>query len=414
MKHVILAAVLTALILCGCTQTIPSPSTPSTVPTTEAPQTTTTEPTAPTIPKPEAQAVEILSASVRGRNIAATLSDSSYLTQAWIFAGESLVISGETPFAALYIQWEQLPQAYTLTWDGGSLDNSGSFLHEYIRLPQQVTEIALSSPTGEHLPVCGIRLFTQGSTPADVQDWLAPCREADILVFPTHADDDVLIFGAVMSYYAIEKGLTIQTAFPVFHPGEPERKHEQLDGLWALGIRHYPVVGNIPDLMSRSLAEAKVLHQNDDLLYWQVSQIRRFRPLVILGHDIGGEYGHGQHRLNTHFLLQAVEAAADSAQYPELGAPWNTPKVYLHLYPERQIVFDVNAPLQNDPDGRTPFQIAEDAYALHVSQHKYYFQVTQGESDPMDCRVFGLWRSTVGSDTAWDLMENIDPGNFRR
>ena len=151
------------------------------------------------------------------------------------------------------------------------------------------------------------------------QDWLAPCETADILVFPTHADDDALFFGAVISYYAIEKELTVQTAFMTDHRYEPFRNHERLDGLWEMGVRHYPIVGTARDFYTMSLQEAANYHGYDPILEWQVRQIRRFKPLVILGHDIEGEYGHGHHKLNTHCLIQAVEMAADARQYPEIA-----------------------------------------------------------------------------------------------
>lgn len=268
--------------------------------------------------------------------------------------------------------------------------------------------MTLILPEGAGSELCQVRAFTEGSPPEGIQDWKPPCTQADILVFPTHADDDVLFFGALMSYYAIEKDLTVQTAFLTRHFEEPERAHERLDGLWELGIRHYPVLSEAPDLYSKSLEKARRQYAAYDLLGWEIRQIRRFRPKVIVGHDLNGEYGHGGHMLGAHALVQAVELAADGQAAPEsakeFGA-WDTPKLYLHLYPQNRICLDVSTVLQNDPRGRTPFQVAADAYTHHKSQHKWSFRVTR-EDPNENCVEFGLYRSLVGPDTGNDIMEH--------
>ena len=62
--------------------------------------------------------------------------------------------------------------------------------------------------------------------------------------------------------------------------------------------------------------------------------------------------------------------------------------------------------LEKDPAGRTPFEIAKDAYLWHVSQQQYYFAVSQDPNSVMDCTRFGLYRTLVGYDTGSDLMEH--------
>lgn len=77
-----------------------------------------------------------------------------------------------------------------------------------------------------------------------------------------------------------------------------ERGHERLNGLWEMGIRHYPILGTMEDSGTHSMETVANLHKKDDLKGWQVTQIRRFQPLVVVGHDLDGEYGNGQHKLN--------------------------------------------------------------------------------------------------------------------
>ena len=105
-----------------------------------------------------------------------------------------------------------------------------------------------------------------------------------------------LFFGALLSYYAIERQLKVQTAFMVEHRGDPQRDHERLNGLWEMGVRHYPILGTAPDTKETQLHAAKVFYASSNIEQWQVEQIRRFKPMVIVGHDLKGEYGNGGHK----------------------------------------------------------------------------------------------------------------------
>lgn len=383
---------------------------------TEPTQTEPVEVTEPVVePEPVAEYIDSgVVMTLDGADITWQLAEADYSRSTGVSASQVLSVESEAPFAALYIIWDRNPGKFTLVWDGGSLEcGEEGFLHDYIRLPEEVGSLSFVFDGDQTRYVCSMGAYTYGTAPDRVQDWLAPCETADILAFPTHADDDVLFFGAVLSHYAIEEELAVQTAFMTDHYYEPVRKHERLDGLWAMGIRHYPILGTARDYYTMDLTEAANYHAYDGILQWQVELIRRFKPLVILGHDIDGEYGHGQHKLNTHYLIQAVEQAADARQYPRIALQyglWNTPKLYLHLYDQQGIVFDVNTPLQNDPEGRTPFVIAQDAYKCHVSQQEYYFAVSQDPNSVMDCTRFGLYRTLVGYDTGNDLMEHTQRG----
>lgn len=344
------------------------------------------------------------------QNLSRLLLDNAHMTKFVTQPGIPIQLDSQVPFRNLYIKWETLPGPYTLQWDGGSLVcGTDGFLYEYIRLPQDITSLEILLPE-EPQTLCDIRLFTGGDDPEDVQIWLPPCQEADILLFPTHSDDDVLFFGPLISYYAIERQLTVQTAFMVEHVYEPHRLHERLDGLWAMGVRHYPILGNAPDTGSHNFYFGMSFYADSNIEQWQVEQIRRFRPLVVVGHDIMGEYGNAGHRVNTHYLLSALESAADPEAFPQSAArygTWDIPKLYLHLYRENEIILDVNTPMSRDPEGRTPFQIAQDAFGCHHSQNKHGMTVQQGTSLYYDCRPFGLYRSRVGADTGADIMENI-------
>ena len=139
-----------------------------------------------------------------------------------------------------------------------------------------------------------------------------------------------------------------------------------------------------------------------------VERIRRFRPEVIVTHDLNGEYGHNQHKITARVMQAAIEAAADSSRFPDSAqryGAWQTKKLYLHLYGENRLYMDWQTPC-DALDGRTPLETAQLGYSMHVSQHKYYQVVAGGAYDNA---AYGLSYSTVGLDTAGrnDMFEHI-------
>lgn len=394
---------------------------PSTQPATESPTQPPEETAPPTEPEPEPEPVaELIEEGVKilvgGTDCTRFMSDGNHKTLNNVYDKE-IVVESETPFSTMYIEWNRVPGIYSIVWDGGSIEcGQYGFLHEYIRLPEAITRAHFEFTEGEYHALCDVEVLTAGSAPEGIQDWLPPCDEADILVFPTHSDDDVLFFGPLISYYAAQPDLVLQTAFMVEHTFYPERGHERLNGLWTMGVRYYPILGTAPDSSIFHFDHAMSFYASSNIEQWQVEQIRRFKPLVVVGHDLNGEYGNGGHKVNAYFLTQAVESAANPEAYPELAEQygvWDTPKLYLHLYEENEIILDVEVALENDPLGRTPFEIATEAFKCHVSQHDWPYRVQYGELRAYDCRPFGLYRTLVGYDTMADIMENIQAERWR-
>ena len=439
MKFLLLIMVLVAILLSGCgarveesadvsaTESVLDEIMQSTVVPTEAmtmPEVTQVPTEAPTVPPtepPTEPVAEMIHDSLRvlidGFDNSAYLVDDNNWSKERVMPNQRLSLTSEVPFGGIYIEWDRIPELYSIVWDGGSVAcGQNGFLHEFIRLPVAVNEVTFEFTSADMQVLTGIRIYTEGVAPDDVQVWLPPCEEADILVFPTHSDDDTLFFGPLISYYAVERQLRVQTAFMVEHHGYPERCHERLNGLWDMGVRHYPVLGTAPDTATLSMSNAMRYYESSNIEQWQVEHIRRFKPMVVVGHDLNGEYGNGGHKVNAHFLVRAIESAADPMQFTESAEQygiWDTPKLYLHLYEENEIILDVDTPLENDPEGRTPFQLAQAGYACHLSQHQYGYSVQYGRSRAYDCRPFGLYRTLVGYDTVADIMENIDVQAWR-
>lgn len=425
----IISIFLLALLLSGCRQAEiptaptgeaeplpPATTAPQTEPATEAETTPETLETVPpeTQPLPPAQQIsEGYSCLQKGTDCTWKLTDDT-LASRLTLTEEGLEITSNTPMGGLYLTWYTSPQAFTVLWEDGELTQEEGYLHAYVSLPQEVTRVTILG--GGDLSE--LRLFTAGSAPQGVQDWQAPLETADILAFPTHSDDDALFFGAAMSYYAIERGLDVQVCFMVEHK-DIQRQHERLNGLWEMGLRNYPILGPGTDVYATNLGSALQYHERkeEDILCWQVEMLRRFRPLVVLGHDLKGEYGHGQHMVNAHYLTQAVDLAGDEAEYPDSAqryGTWDTPKLYLHMYEENTIYLDVETPMTADPAGRSPYEAAQAGFRQHLSQQGTGFYVSRGNGlRRFDSRCWGLYRSLVGADTQADLMDGIDPAQWR-
>ena len=123
------------------------------------------------------------------------------------YAGNTLHIASETPIGALYLYWYEPCAPFTVRTAAGDVPGGEyGFLHEYLALPEAVTELDIAF-SGESI-LCKVRLFTAGAAPENVQVWQMPCEQADVLFFPSHADDDVIFFGPLIAQCA-DRGLRV-------------------------------------------------------------------------------------------------------------------------------------------------------------------------------------------------------------
>ncbi len=332
--------------------------------------------------------------------------DNNRTTKRTFKDGGSLTLKSGAPgeISSLYLIWDApVPQRCTVTAEGLAPIEAQGFLHEWVNLAGATGDTVTLTWEGP-ATLCDAVALGGSNIPDWVQLWQPAEGDCDILVLPTHADDEHLYLGGALATAAATPGCVTQVAYMVNHNGEYYRPHELLNGLWAVGVNRYPVIPDFPDIYSDSLEHAKTIYDEQAILDYQLSLIDRFRPQVIVGHDLNGEYGHGAHRLNAHTLTKAVAQAAATP------GGWDVPKLYLHLYEENTIVLDLNTPITNDDTPREPligltlFEAAQLGFAAHKSQQTY-FSVEQ--SGPYDCRKLGLYRSTVGADTQNDLFEHI-------
>ena len=213
----------------------------------------------------ESEATEItpdITLSNGGR--VSSMTDGSYNTRTSFSSGDTIVITSSEAMYSLYIKWDLVPSQWTLTYNDKTVNcGTDGFLHEYIEIPEGTTSMTITFASKE--AICDLHTYSSGTAPAQVQTWKKPCDKADILVFATHADDEILFLGGVLATYGGGQDLAVQVAYMCeFTSTAKIREHEKLDGLWVSGIKNYPVCGDFPDLYSTTLEAAKKQYNYED------------------------------------------------------------------------------------------------------------------------------------------------------
>lgn len=385
---------------------------------------------------PGAQAVEAeeisgadLVESHRGMESVGRLFDGRFMESVKVRKDGFLTLSHESGIGSLYILFDREGCGYTLINGNNGMCHTVAqtdFLHEFVDL-QEIFGEAPGKVTivfdKEDTKLCELHAFTDGEIPNWVQRWEQPAEgKSDLVLFSTHGDDEQLFFAGMLPYYARELGYNVQVVYMTGHRNmSMRRSHEMLDGLWAVGVRHYPVFGPFGDYNSTSKEEACQIYRNknisrEDILSFVVENVRRFRPKVAVGHDLYGEYGHGMHMLYAELLCEASEISMDPAVFPESAEQygiWDIPKTYLHLYWENRIRMDWDVPLESF-GGMTAYEVTKNlGFPCHVSQQPFYSYYFAGKDTASDITEnspceFGLYRSTVGEDLEKkDFFENV-------
>ena len=259
------------------------------------------------------------------------------------------------------------------------------------------------------LKINEVFVFGEGELPDWVQRWEPTPEKADLLVLAAHPDDELIFFGGTIPTYAAERKMNVVVAYMTY--ANVARKSELLNGLWHMGLRTYPVIGNFGDSYTRKMNEMYDAWKKEKVRKYVMGLIRRYKPEVMVTHDVGGEYGHGAHKACADVAKYCVENSADASVLPELAkkyGTWSVKKLYLHMGESNNTFMDWNVPLES-MGGKTSEQLAQEAFLLHVTQQKTEYVVTD-EGKTGNAR-FTLVHSEVGSDVVGgDFFENIPAG----
>lgn len=327
------------------------------------------------------------------------------------------------PIAGLYVCFGNMPESWEIqTSDDGkdwftAVPGDTRFLHAYVALPQpaQHVRLAVTSEKKTALRINDLFVLSEGDLPDWVQVWQPTEEKADILFLSTHPDDELIFFGGAIPTYAVEQQRKVVVAY--FTRSNTTRSSELLNGLWHMGVRTYPVIGNFKDSYAKNLKAAyKTAGGKGKVNEWIVGLYRQYKPEVVVTQDTNGEYGHKQHMMIADAAQNCIALAANEDEFTASTiayGTWQVKKLYLHLYPENQITFDWTVPLKS-MNGATGIELAEEAYTLHKTQASSGMSVTE-TGTKYDNRVFGLAFTTVGEDLRKDdFLENIydAPGSY--
>jgi len=162
-----------------------------------------------------------------------------------------------------------------------------------------------------------------------------------LLVIGAHPDDETMFAGGILAW-AAGRGISVQvlgvTRGEGGDRGEPPvttqmrlgetREAELRAAVAALGLAGVeflpyvdPLVTHTGDDPAPATALFRIDATPEEFTRALVAVIRRVRPAVLITHGTNGEYGHPQHIYTHEAVRLAFDAAGDSAQFPEAGAP---------------------------------------------------------------------------------------------
>lgn len=324
--------------------------------------------------------------------------------------GEVITINPCRAVGMLLKWYEPCAYAVELIHNDGEMSKQSYddlILNKYIELAGSRTVRVELHSEGR---LCDIEFFFE-APPVQTQVWKEPFKKLDLLLISAHPDDEYLYFGGTLPYYGKELGLNVSVVW-MSHQTR-RRQDEALNGLWAMGIDHYPEFVGFRDIYSRSYRDGARNWGEDKTLSTIVKLYRKYKPEVVVTHDLKGEYGHGAHMVTAAMALKAVDAAADKLQFPESAqeyGAWQIKKLYLHLYKKNRIYMAWDMRLKSF-GGKTALEMAKIGFRYHKTQQKPYLSV---ETDSRTaCTKFGLAFSTVGIDIHCnDFLENIGAENL--
>ena len=352
---------------------------------------------------------------LNGKSGSKSLTDKKYTTyqESKSVKNPTLTVESESPMYGLYLCFQKMPEAYEIQVErGGAWEtvyrSRDGFHHVYCPLDGVKSLQVIAS--GDEKQVMGfneVSVFGQGAVPDWVQRWEPAPEKADLLFVVAHPEEELLYLGGAIPYYARERERSVAVA--CFSYANTTRRSELLNGLWSMGYRQYPFIGNFKTASAKSVTSAyKNVGKNgeEQVISWLSGIIRQCRPEVVVGPDPEGEGKNGQRMMLADACRQCFQRAANPDDYS--GEPWQVKKVYLHLYgdAEEQIVFDWNQPLTR-LGGRTGRELAYYAYLFHKTQDDQDKTVF-GTGETYANNVFGLCDTLVGMDTERkDFLEHI-------
>ena len=329
----------------------------------------------------------------------------------------------DTLIGGIYACFGNLPDSWEVqvSKDGKKWETAAqgpAYYHAWVPLSEPARYVRLQVTTGKQYELYMNEFFVLGvgDKPDWVQDWQPTVEKADIMFISTHPDDELIFFGGAIPTYATERQMDVVVAY--LSRSNPTRSSELLNGLWYMGVRNYPIIGGFSDKMYKQMDKSysyagsgNVARGKNLVNEWFVELYRKYKPEVVVTHDIEGEYGHSMHMMVSDAAYNAIAIAANEDEYTDLTVAygtWEVKKLYRHLWKENQITMDWSVPLSS-MNGATGIELADSAYEIFHKTQETSGQSVLTTGVEYDNTAFGLVHTTVGLDVNKnDFLENID------
>jgi len=193
--------------------------------------------------------------------------------------------------------------------------------------------------------------------------------ERRMLLVHAHPDDETIATGVTMARYLAEG---VQVTLVTCTRGEegevlvPSLEHlaaKQQDGLGDHRERELAAAMKILGVVDQRYLGGPGAYRDSGMMgepsndrpecFWRadlleaashlVSVVREVRPQVLVTYDFFGQYGHPDHIQAHRVAMYAQTLAAVPTFRPDLGAPWDTPKVYWTALPKSFVQRGVDA-----------------------------------------------------------------------
>ena len=271
------------------------------------------------------------------------------------------------------------------------------------------------------LMICGVQVWAY--------DWQPPPNKITLLAVCAHPDDEGIFFGGALPYYS--SVLNLPTMVVCMANGDETLREDELRcAAWNYGLRYEPLFGHFANFLSAWIPNSPYTNSTDitwDLwadgvfqgdgsdveagkaraINYVAEVIRRYRPDVIITHDVNGETGHDNHKATSYAVIQAFSVAADpNATATNLVGlpPWQAQKLYVHLYPTNRLFhqsWEIPYPALTN---LTPHQAVNKGLSCHASQGPSRWVSASvyppgGDYTAWPAEWWGLYASMVGPDT---------------